>query len=656
MAVLQKECIFATELNLPREYEPNSTMNKSLFCFIVLFLTPFLKGHAQEWMKIYHEAQSTHWMLPIAVDSIDFATISAGQTQLLTRLNDATEISFSLETIDSLGFYSAPEATEKDKYQTFQMFVFTQGGQAINTKDYYIPCYIGLNGRDSYANRWLHAGIRGRGNSTWEWYAKKPYRIKLDEKEKMLGIDKAKSWVLLANYRDVTDMMNTYVFELGRMMGLPYTNHTRYVELFVNGNYVGVYQLTEQIQQNKNRVNVSDERGILLTLDVDDGPAEASSATNNFWTKGYAMPAAVKYPDDELLTPERRDSIRDVFAQLETAIKDRNYAAAASLLDMESFARYVLIQEFFYNVELSAPRSVFIHKDGDGPWVMGPLWDADAGFDFDWTNMKTGHTFFANYRETVMGSNPVRRNGNYSYVPAFFTDLFGTKEFVELYKKTWRMYADSIVSRPWQEVEAYAEGLRRGAMRRESRTWAISGKSFETELAKMKTWLENRRTFMDNLIENIPVPEEVKPIDDEQLCGTIDVNTTMQRSAGYTQNVHVEVSKSEVCNLLGIKESEFSENSLVAIVPLNTDGSEGANNTDGVYGGWFNGDNNPRVWDGGHVFIEVFSDLFSWNCGIRNDTCFDDEHTVTMQYQYQVGSTLKKVNVRVHFSINRGWW
>ena len=107
---------------------------------------------------------------------------------------------------------------------------------------------------------------------------------------------------------------------------------------------------------------------------------------------------------------------------------------------------------------------------------------------------------------------------------------------------------------------------------------------------------------------------------------------------------------------LTIKQiADFNANNLTDIVPLNADGSPGENNTNGVYGGWFNADNEPRVWNGGHVYIEVYDDLFSWDCGIRNDTCYDDEHTVTMQYQYQVGSTLKKVNVRVHFTINWGW-
>jgi hypothetical protein len=450
-------------------------------------------------------------------------------------------------------------------------------------------------------------------------------------------------------------MMNSYGFELGRMMGLPYTNHTRYVELFVNNNYCGLYQLTEQVQQGESRVAVSDERGILLTLDVDDGPNEAPSATNNFWTKGYNMPAAVKYPDDELLTDARLDSIRNVFGQLEAAIKDKDYAKASTLLDMESMARYLIIQELVYNVELSAPRSVFLHKDGDGPWVLGPLWDFDAGFDFDWNNMYAGHTFFSNYRETVMGTNPVRRNGNYPYVPQFFTDLFGTREFVELYKQTWSMYADSIVSRPWAEVERYVDGLRQGAIQREERQWRVRGKSFDTELQKMHVWLENRARFMDDLVKNIPVPQDVKPIDDEQVCGTINQHVTMNYWNGYHQNTQVKVNRARVLELLGVDDSSFEEN-LMTIVPLKTDGTEGQNGTNGVFGGWFDANGNPGAYAQGHVYIEVFDDLFNWDCGLYQENCYDEEHTVVMQYQYPVNGKRLKVNVRVHFTITSGWW
>ena len=604
---------------------------------------------SQDWMWVHRYLLWEHWSMPLRIDSIVRAKVAEGGSRLDVELRDGNVLPLTVTEIDSVTFSQTVQEESKDKYQVFQMFIFTADGKGVTSREEYKSCYVSLNARGAYADRLLSGSIRGRGNSTWLWYDKKPYRLRLDKKQKLLGLDKARSWVLLANYRDVTDVMNTYVFELGNMMGLPYTNHTRYVELFMNGDYVGLYQLTEQVQQGSNRVDVSDERGILLTLDVDDGPAEEPYADDNFWTAGFSMPAAVKHPSDELLTPVRRDSIRAVFAELEDAIRRQDYSAASQLLDMPSLARYLIIQELVYNVELSAPRSVFLHKDGDGPWVMGPLWDFDAGYDFDWSNMYTGHDYFADYRETVMGSNPVKRNGNYPSTPRFFTNLFGCQEFVYLYKQTWRQYADSIVSRPWEEVEKYLVHLREGAAARDLGQWPVRSKNFETDVKKLHEWLINRSAYLGQLIQAIPNPDGT-PIVDEQVCGTIDVAVTMQWSLGYSQDVKVEIDRGEVLHLLDVAESDFNSKA-VTIVPLNTDGTPGENNTNGVFGGWFNGDGDPRVWNGGHVYIEVFQDLFSWSCGLRKDTCFDDAHTVTMQFQYRIGSTLKEVNICVHFTI-----
>lgn len=611
-----------------------------------------------EWMNVHRSYLWSQWTMPVRIDSIEHARIADGNTTLEIVTHDGQTLPLTISNIDSLTF-TMPNATEtKDPYQVFQMYIYTRDGEGVNTRDYYIPCYVALNASGSYSDQFLSAGIRGRGNSTWLWYDKKPFRLKLDKKHKLLGLDKAKSWVLLANYRDVTDVMNTYVFELGRMMGLPYTNHSRYVELFLDGNYQGLYLLTEQVQQGSSRVDVSDDRGILLTLDVDDGPAEEPSATNNFWTAGFSMPAAVKYPDEERLTAQQRDSIRDVFAQLEDAIKRQDFDAASAQMDMASFARYLIIQELVYNVELSAPRSIFLHKDGDQPWVMGPLWDFDAGYDFDWSNMYTGHNYFSDYRETVMGSNPVKRNGNYPSTPRFFTNLFGCHEFVKLYKDTWHQYADSIVSRPWAETQRYLSHLQQdGAAARDLGQWPVRGKSFDTEVRKMHEWLLNRAAFLGALIEAIPDPAGTQPIVDEQVVGSLDVDVTLYYDQGYDQDAKVEIPRSEVLRQLGIDDKDFDA-SLAIILPLNTDGTPGENNTNGVFGGWFDADGNPRVWGSGHVYIEVYKDLFHWTCGLHQGNCYDDEHTVTMQFQYPVATELRKINIHVHFTIEDGnqWW
>ena len=644
---------------MKRIYRENHRWTKALSLPFIIFCMSFSPAwaQAQSHAHVYMTEQNTLWNFPIIIDSIQDISLSDDQQLLHFNVSEGHTVPFTLQRVDSLTFEEEPDVETKDHYQVFQLYITTRNAQPITSKEYYQDCHIALNAQGSFSNYSANAQIRGRGNSSFLWYDKKPLRLKLNEKHKLLGLGKAKSWVLLANYRDVTDLMNTFVFETGQWLGLPFTNHTRYVEVFLNGDYQGVYQLTEQVQQNKNRVNISDNGGILIALDVDDGPGEQPYANDNCWSKVYRMPLCVKYPDDEYFTDHTVDSVRTVFAQLEQAIKDQDYPLVEQLLDVPSFIKYLQLQEFVYNVELSAPRSIYMHKDGDGRWVMGPLWDFDAGYDFDWANMTTGHTFFANYRETVMGSNPLKRNGNYNYVPQFFTDLFGCPEFVEAYKAQWASVKDSIVSHGWDECMKYVEQLRlSGAADREAQRWPIRGKRFSTEVEKMHQWLLHRADFMSDLIANIPVPDTTK-VTDGQLCGTITTDVSIDWNGGYHQDNQIHVSRDEVISLMGLTEADFNEAN-VTIVPLSTDGTEGYNGTNGVFGGWFDEDGNPGAYAQGHVYIEVFSDLWNWSCGLQQWVCWDDEHTVTMQYQYPHQGTLFKVNVDVHFTISGGgsWW
>jgi hypothetical protein len=394
------------------------------------------------------------------------------------------------------------------------MDITTENGAPIKGKEKedYVNCTITVDHPD---DQWDYTGtgrIRGRGNSTWEWYDKKPYRIKLDEKASIVGLAAEKDWVLLANFRDPTHMMNTFVFELGHVMGMPYTNHSRYMEVTLNGEYIGLYQLTEQIEQGKNRVAVDDVEGVLIALDVDDGP-EHSSSKDNFWSEIYQMPVCVKFPEDIDVTGIKKD-----FAQLESAIlsirKSKGNAAAIKagmdkvreLLDVQSFIDFLIIQELVYNVELAAPRSMYMHKDKGGKWVMGPLWDFDAGFDFDWGTMTDGHHFFENYREYVLGPDPIHHAGSY-WVPEFFTDMFRSDEFCEEFIARWEEISPLIMTEVWANTEKYINAAE-NAMVRNSQRWPIYFPSdnwpqeeinFATEIANMYSWLSYRVSHLTTI-------------------------------------------------------------------------------------------------------------------------------------------------------------
>lgn len=381
------------------------------------------------------------------------------------------------------------------KFLVAKMKIDTENGAAIKGKEKadYVPCTITIESDNDEWNATLTGRIRGRGNSSWLWYDKKPYRLKLDEKSKILGLRSNKDWNLLANYRDATDLMNTFVFELGQLAGLNYTNNTRYVEITLNGDYIGLYQLTETIEAAKDRVNIDKDNGIILSLDADDGPELSPGATDNFWSAVYYMPCCVKNPDKP--TAAQVQAVMDEFEELEYAVYQHDYDEFSDLADIDAFINYMLIQEFVYNVEVAAPRSIYLYKDVNQKWSFGPLWDFDAGYDFDWGTMTTGHNFFMSYKELVLGTDPKIHEGGYSYVPEFFTDMFRSKEFVQHVQNNWLDLAD-LIPQAWANVLKYDIS---DALARDLKRWPID-KSPSSETKKMEKWITNRTNYMNTVV------------------------------------------------------------------------------------------------------------------------------------------------------------
>jgi hypothetical protein len=541
-----------------------------------------------------------------------------------------------------------PEEKGEDSviYEVFEMEIQVVNNAPIVSKEKtdYLNCSVIINGKGILEDYQGTARIRGRGNSSWLWYDKKPYRIKLDESSEILGLKRNKDWVLLPNYRDPTDLMNTFGFEVAEWLGLPYTNHTRYVEVTLNSDFIGLYQLTEQVEQGGNRVDVDDTDGLLICLDVDDGPDLSPNTGDNFWSSVFYMPVCVKYPKEP--TADKLSAIRDDFAKLERAINDYHYDSVAALLDIPSFIDYLIIHELVYNVEIDAPRSVFMHKDKGGKYVMGPVWDFDGGFDFDWSTMYTGHNYF-NAQELVLGTDPANHKNGYR-ISNFFTQMFRNQQFVQEYKARWNEVKDNIFEYAWDVMEEYVLCLQ-DAMARDFQRWPID-KNYITETGRMEVWLSNRVSYLTSVINDYPSGTVPATKTD---CGTITCDVTMLYGLGYHQTVTVNVDESMLLSMLGITHEQLYSADL-RIIPLKTDGSEGMNNTNGVFGGWFEADNNPGYWANGHVYIEIFDNMTVWNCGLRAEEGYcsvGEQHSVRMQYQYNQGTEIRIVTVIVNFTI-----
>lgn len=646
----------------------------------VLALLPSLILAQTDWMQMHVSQGGYPWAFPIPTRNVTGVTVSDDHQTVIVGTEDQRTIEVPYLRagyatanwavgLDSITVEDSLADWGRDKYKVFAIHVTTEDGAEITSKENYIPCFVSVDTRGQYPQLGVSGRIRGRGNSTWEWYEKKPYRIKFDTGNKLLGIAKNKDWVLLANWRDVTKVMNTYCSLAADYMGLPFTTPIRFAELFINGEYRGLYQVAEQVEVGKNRVDIDEEQGILLTLDADDGPNLSPNSGDNFWSAVYRLPVCVKYPKD--LTREQLDSIKADFARLEQAISYGSYSAADSLMDLPSFIAMLQLQELAYNVELEAPRSLFLFRDKGGKWTWGPAWDWDAGFDFSWSDMYTGHTYFRSYQTSLLGTDPYKRTGSRGGLNHFFSDLFQNRKFTEQFKTQWASYADSLFLKPWAETQLYINGLD-DAIRlsdgsytspqgREDKRWPISGFTPSNERLKMKKWLKNRLTYINSLIDVIPLPEDREDPDipdlptSYKISGTITKAYTMQQSGGYSQNFKVEIDKDEVAALLGTDASELTPATL-ALVPLNADGSEGSNTAAGTYGAWFDDDGNTTNFNSGYPYVYLESnDLFSWHCGCHpNNSWSCDDCTVTMQYRH--AATASAVNVRVSFSIQGGWW
>ena len=436
--------------------------------------------------------------------SIDKSDTLCFLDSLMILKNNGGEIYVEQNNIDSITFGTVD-------FKNAVLYINTEEGKEITSRDTFMTCHFKMNGGTLFKSFECNGKIRGRGNSTWLWidgliYGRRPYRLKLNNKTEVLGMKNNKDWVLLSNWRDGSFMMNAFANELGRYLGFPFSCHNRFCEVYINNEYNGLYQLCEQIEKDDDRVDVGDG-GAIISLDVDDGPEYSPNNGDNFWSSIYNLPVAVKYPKDEDLTTTRMEAIKQDFNDLESLVNKHFYEDVAKRLDIKSLIDFLIVQELTCNVELDAPRSMYMYRDSFNVWHFGPLWDFDASFDFDWGDMYTGHTYYAS-QKLLYGADPAN-NPNYSWGTRFFLRMFKNKQFVTEYKNRWNEVKENIISSIFTRLDNYKVQIF-SAQARNLLRWPIYWRdgvtkiNYDSEYSRLKKWLTTRITVMTNAINSYP--------------------------------------------------------------------------------------------------------------------------------------------------------
>lgn len=236
--------------------------------------------------------------------------------------------------------------------------------------------------------------IKARGNWTRKGFSKKPYKLKLGKKQSLLGLSKSKHFAILAHADDNYGYLRNYTgFNLGRRIGLPWTPSQQPVEVVINGDYRGLYFLTESIRIDKDRIDITEladneadheliSGGYLVELDNYDEPEESQiRMREKGGYPGYKDMLRVTFDTPEVYSEIQRRFITDQF----TAINDlvgENSDALWSYLDLDDAARYYLVCELVSHVEAYHGSTYLFRDRGEGQkWHFSPLWDFGNAFN-----------------------------------------------------------------------------------------------------------------------------------------------------------------------------------------------------------------------------------------------------------------------------------
>lgn len=278
------------------------------------------------------------------------------------------------------------------------LFIETENKTPITSKDYYLDATwyldaMGVEGVESIGSAAapLTMEIKGRGNYTWKDFDKKPYRIKLTDKQPLLGMKKSRHFALLAHADDSKGFMRNAVgFELSRMLGMAWTPADQPVEVVLNNDYIGLYFLTETIRVDKDRVNIVEQEdeetdaekitgGWLVEIDNYNEDPHVTIQEGESYTMWFT------YKTPEVLSAAQEAFLTEEMERIDNLVySDKNSDELWQYLDMDALARFYIVQELMDNYE-SFHGSCYLHREmgANEKWVFGPVWDFGSSFNRD---------------------------------------------------------------------------------------------------------------------------------------------------------------------------------------------------------------------------------------------------------------------------------
>ena len=384
-----------------------------------------------------------------------------------------------------------------------------------NTKENWIDdCTFRLDGAGIWPDIETVEGcqIRGRGNSSWSWSyrSKNPYRIKFPKKQKQapFNLAKGRQWVFIANKQSGSMTTNAIAQKIAAMVDAEALCHMIPIDLYINGHYRGSYCFTEKIGIAGNSVDIDETTGALLELD------DYFDEDFRFHDNTYQLPVNVKDPDFTEEDPERLVTFNDIQNSFNSFTATLEAGGnIAGVLDMESWAKFWLVNDLVRNVETYHPKSCYIfnpdptNQEERSLWKMGPLWDFDWAFGYE----ETKNYFIYGADMDIYSDISSHKAGS-----IFYDAIRNSRAGKRAYYKEW---VNFMAEDRLQELLEYIDDYTEFAMPsiEHNNEASISEHDYQDyqNLAELsKQWLTSRANYIFNNLEkfdmepDIIIPEE----------------------------------------------------------------------------------------------------------------------------------------------------
>ena len=360
------------------------------------------------------------------------------------------------------------------------MYVNTQTGSMEriyfdkNNKEKATVSIYKNDGTLDYSGNQFCDSIKCRGNSTF-LTDKKPFLLDLEKESDLLGMGSAAKWVLLANAYDITNLRNKIVLDFAKNTSLKWTPDCEYVDLYLNGEYNGLYLLCEKVEVGKNRLDIHLETGYLFTLEQESKVYAYDTA---FFTNGGRI---VKMAHPQKCSKKRLDTVKEYvdFVELLISDNDTENEELYSYIDLETWVTRYLVDEIFCNVDGDQDSSYYYFDEeiSDGKIFAGPAWDYDLSMGI----------FF---EEKIPSASVIGKRKWYCRLLDKNT-FFNRAKYI--YKSEMRNRLFDLTENKIQIME---DNISKSAAMNNLR-WDIELKKFQEETEYLKSFLGERISFLD---------------------------------------------------------------------------------------------------------------------------------------------------------------